>query len=94
LAWYLYKENKENLNIGDILLWEKDIHWEWIPWEINEGGVVSKNIPIGFHFGIVEDNGYFSDVTRRRGIPPHYPFLRKRKLEDLKTSPDWILIQK
>lgn len=79
------------LNVGDILLWDKNIHWEWIPWQITELGIVNKHIPIGFHFAIFEGSGLISDVTRRTGTPPHFPFLRMRNATDIKRTPDWVL---
>lgn len=86
---YVFK--KRTLKKGDILLWDKDVKWEWIPWKITEEGVISwKHVPVGFHFAIYEGDGYFSDCTRL--VRPPHPSLRFREIKDLKRNPDWVLI--
>jgi hypothetical protein len=80
------------LKTGDILLWDKTIEWEWLPWKIDDGGIISwKSVPVGFHFGIVEDDtSKFSDCTRL--VRPPHPTIRLREIKDLRNNPDWILI--
>ena len=86
---YPYNRKYKDLKVGDILLWDKDTKWEWLPWSIDETGVEWKSVPTGFHFAIYEGDGFFSDCTRLVRTP--HPSLRYRKLKDLKKNPDWIL---
>jgi hypothetical protein len=86
---YTFKRRK--LQIGDILLWDKDVKWEWLAWKISDDGNVSwKNVPVGFHFGIYEGDGCFTDCTRLVRMP--HPSLRRREIKDLKKNPDSILV--
>lgn len=86
---YPFRRKIESIKIGDIFLWDKDIEYVWLPWQIDERGVEFKSVAVGFHFGIYEGDGYFSDCTRLVRTP--HPSLRFRKLTDLKKNPDWIL---
>lgn len=85
---YPYARKHKTLERGDIILWDKDTRWEWLPWSINDK-IEWRNIPTGFHFAIYEGDGYFSDCTRL--VRPPHPSLRFRNLKDLKKNPDWIL---
>lgn len=87
---YSYSRKRGSLKVGDILLWDKDTKWEWLPWSIDDDGKIEwKNVPTGFHFGIYEGEGCFSDCTRLVRTP--HPSLRFRKVKHLKKNPDWIL---
>jgi hypothetical protein len=86
---YSFRRKINSIKVGDILLWDKDIEYVWLPWQIDERGIEHKAVPVGFHFGIYEGDGYFSDCTRLMRAP--HPSLRFRKLTDLKKNPDWIL---
>lgn len=79
----------KKLKRGDIILWDKDTTWKWLPWVIDENGVRWKNVPVHFHFGIMEDSDSFTDCTRL--VQPPHPSLRYRKIADLQRRPDWVL---
>ena len=84
-----FNKKKGDLQRGDLLLWDKDMNWEWLPWVIsNDGRIEWKTVPVGFHFAIYEGDGYFSDCTRLVRTP--HPTIRMRKLKELKKNPDWI----
>jgi hypothetical protein len=84
-----FSRKVNSIKVGDILLWDKDVKWDWLPWQIDDKGIEWKSIPVGFHFGIYEGDDYFTDCTRLVRTP--HPSLRFRKLKDLKKNPDWIL---
>lgn len=86
---HVFSRLKDSIKIGDILLWDKDVKWEWLPWSIDEKGVRWKNVAVKFHFGIYEGEGTFSDTTRLVRIP--HPSIRLRSIKDVKRNPDWIL---
>ena len=86
---FQYSRYKKKLSVGDILLWDRDIKWEWMPWSIKDKNITWKNIPLGVHFGIMEDDETFSDCTRL--IHPPHPTLRIRKLNEVHKNPDWVL---
>jgi hypothetical protein len=86
---YPYSRYKDKLEVGDLLLWDKDVKWEWMPITIKNGNIMWDNVPRAFHFGIHEGNGIFTDCTRLV-IPPH-PTLRMRTITSLQKTPDWIL---
>lgn len=86
---FQYSRYKKKLSVGDILLWDRDIKWEWMPWSIKDKNITWKNIPLGVHFGIMEDEETFSDCTRL--IHPPHPTLRIRKLNEVHKNPDWVL---
>lgn len=79
----------KKLKAGDILLWDKNLEWKWLPWVIDSSGIRWKNVPVSFHFGIMEDENSFSDCTRL--VNPPHPTLRYRKVTDLRGRPDWVL---
>lgn len=86
---YQYKRVKE-FNIGDVLLWDRDIEWVWLSWKIEGSSIIWKNVPVGFHFGIVEtDTSTFTDCTRH--VRPPHPSLRLRNIDDIRKKPDWVL---
>ncbi len=82
--------NPSKLQVGDILLWDKDIKWEWMPITIQNKTITWANIPRGFHFAIYEGDNLFSDCTRL--VTPPHPTLRLRTISDLKKYPDWIMV--
>lgn len=85
-----FNKKQGELEVGDLLLWDKEMKWEWMPWRIAEDGKIEwKSVPMSFHFGIYEGDGYFSDCTRL--VRPPHPSLRIRRLDELKKNPDWIL---
>ena len=86
---FQYSRYKKKLSVGDILLWDRDIKWEWMPRSIKDKNITWKNIPLGVHFGIMEDDETFSDCTRL--IHPPHPTLRIRKLNEVHKNPDWVL---
>jgi hypothetical protein len=86
---YPFVRYKEKLEIGDLIMWDKDIKWESMAVSIKDGRIIWENVPKGFHFGIYEGNGMFTDCTRLV-IPPH-PTLRMRDINSLQKTPDWIL---
>lgn len=79
----------KSLQKGDVLLWDKNVDYEWLPWVIDENGVRWKSVPVSFHFGIMEDEVHFSDCTRL--VKPPHPSLRYRAIKDLRRLPDWVL---
>lgn len=84
----IFKRRK--LKTGDILLWDKTLDWEWLPWKIEDGIISWKSIPVNFHFGIVEeDESKFSDCSRL--VRPPHPTIRMREIKDLRNNPDWVL---
>jgi hypothetical protein len=88
---YQYARYRKKMEIGDIVLWDKNIKWEWLPWSINGGvGITWKSTPVGFHFAIYEGDGMFTDCSRTV-VPPH-PTLRLRKINELQKNPDWVLV--
>lgn len=86
---YSFVRYKDKLEVGDLLLWDKDIKWESMAVTIKDGSIIWDNVPRGFHFAIYEGNGMFTDCTRLV-VPPH-PTLRMRDITSLQKSPDWIL---
>lgn len=86
---FQYSRYKKKLAVGDVLLWDRDIKWEWLAWSIKDQNVIWKNVPLGIHFGIVEDDDLFSDCTRL--IHPPHPTLRIRKIKEVHKNPDWVL---
>ena len=86
---YSFIRQKDKLQIGDILLWDKETKWDWMPIAIKNNTIVWENTPRSFHFGIYEGNEFFSDCTRLV-IPPH-PTLRMRTITSLQKTPDWVL---
>jgi hypothetical protein len=86
---YPFVRFKDKLQIGDLLLWDKDIKWEWMAVTIKDDKILWENVPRGFHFGIYEGENLFSDCTRLV-VPPH-PTLRMRDIASLQKTPDWIL---
>jgi hypothetical protein len=86
---YPFVRYKDKLQVGDLLMWDKDIKWEWMAVTIKDSTIMWENVPKGFHFGIYEGNGMFTDCTRLV-IPPH-PTLRMRDIASLQKTPDWIL---
>jgi hypothetical protein len=86
---FQFSRYKKKLSVGDILLWDRDIKWEWMPWIIKDKNIIWKNIPLGVHFGIMEDDDLFSDCTRL--IKPPHPSLRIRRLNEVHKNPDWVL---
>jgi hypothetical protein len=88
---YPYSRYKKKMKIGDVVLWDKNIKWEWLPWSINNDTEITwKNIPVGFHFAIYEGDEMFTDCSRTI-VPPH-PTLRLRKIKELQKNPDWVLV--
>jgi len=79
----------KDLKRGDVLLWDKNVKYEWLPWVIDESGIRWKSVAVSFHFGIMEDSKHFSDCTRL--VNPPHPSLRYRDLKDLRRLPDWVL---
>lgn len=87
---HTFSRFQKKLKIGDILLWDKTSKWEWLPWSINENGIIEwKNVPVSFHFAIYEGDGKFSDCTRL--VTPPHPTLRMRSMIDLQKNPDYVL---
>lgn len=86
---YPYVRHKNKLQVGDLLMWDKDISWEWMAITIKDSTITWENVPKGFHFAIYEGNGMFTDCTRLV-IPPH-PTLRMRDIASLQKTPDWVL---
>lgn len=86
---YPYVRHKNKLQVGDLLMWDKDITWEWMAITIKDSTITWENVPKGFHFAIYEGNGMFTDCTRLV-IPPH-PTLRMRDIASLQKTPDWVL---
>jgi hypothetical protein len=86
---YPYVRHKNKLQVGDLLMWDKDITWEWMAVTIKNSTITWENVPKGFHFAIYEGNGMFTDCTRLV-IPPH-PTLRMRDIASLQKTPDWVL---
>jgi hypothetical protein len=86
---YPYVRHKNKLQVGDLLMWDKDITWEWMAITIKNSTITWENVPKGFHFAIYEGNGMFTDCTRLV-IPPH-PTLRMRDIASLQKTPDWVL---
>lgn len=88
-----WRSRKKELEIGSILLWDKDVKWKWMPTSISKNGQIkSKLIPTGFHFAVYEGDNLISDCTRLHSISPPSPTLRVRDLGDIKSNPDWVLI--
>jgi hypothetical protein len=88
-----WKSKKKDLKIGDILLWDKEVTWTWMPTSISKDLVVkNKLIPTKFHFGVWEGSGLISDCTRLHSISPPSPTIRLRDISDIKSNPDWILV--
>lgn len=86
-----FPKKEVELEPGTIILWDKDMEWTWLPWKINTSGKIEwKNVQIGYHYGLYEGDGLFSDCTRL--VNPPHPTLRMRKLSEVKKRPDWILI--
>jgi len=87
---FTFSRYQKKIKVGDILLWDKTSTWEWLPWTINDNGIIEwKNIPVGFHFAIYEGDGMFSDCTRL--VTPPHPTLRLRTMTDLQKNPDFVL---
>ena len=86
---YPYVRQKHKLQVGDLLMWDKNISWEWMAITIKNSTITWENVPKGFHFAIYEGNGMFTDCTRLV-IPPH-PTLRMRDIASLQKTPDWVL---
>lgn len=87
---FTFSRYQKKLKVGDILLWDKTSKWEWLPWMIDEEGIIEwKNVPVSFHFAIYEGDGKFSDCTRL--VTPPHPTLRFRKMIDLQKNPDFVL---
>jgi hypothetical protein len=81
---------KRKLEIGDILLWQRDSTMVDMPWEIEKSGkIIWHRKIIGSHVAIYEGDNMISDTTRFL-TPPH-PNLRLRKLEQLYKIPDYVL---
>jgi hypothetical protein len=88
-----WKSKKKELQIGNILLWDNEVKWKWIPTSISKDGQIkSKLTPTGFHFAVYEGDNLISDCTRLHSISPPSPSLRIRDLNEIKSNPDWILI--
>lgn len=87
---YKFASFRKQMTEGDILLWDRDLNQEWLPWHISETGQITwRSIPIGFHFGIYEGDKLFSDCTRL--VTPPHPTIRLRDMSQLKKNPDWVL---
>ena len=81
---------RKKLTKGDLLLWDRDVSYKHLAWQIEEDGrVITKPIAVGAHFGLYEGDEMFSDCTRFVQMP--HPSLRMRKISDLKKAPDWVL---
>jgi len=88
---YQFTEKRKNkLEIGDILIWQRDSKLFDMPWEIDENGkIIWHRKIIGSHVAIYEGDEMISDTTRL--ITPPHPNLRLRKLNQLYKMPDYIL---
>lgn len=72
--------------IGDIILWNRDLAKSLLPVVIGEDGrIVHSYIPTGLHYAVYEGNDVISDSVRDND----YPIIRLRLLSD--TRPDHIL---
>lgn len=54
---YPFVRYKDKLEVGDLLMWDKDIKWEYMAVSIKNNTIIWENVPKGFHFGIYEGNG-------------------------------------
>jgi hypothetical protein len=88
-----WRSKKKKLEVGNLLLWDSDIKWKWMPTSISKDGhIKNKLVPTGFHFAVYEGDNLISDCTRLHSISPPSPSLRMRELSDVKSNPDWILV--
>lgn len=91
IPWSGYK--RKELPVGAILLWDKTMSWKWMPTVVTENGkVISRNVPVGFHFAVYEGEGFISDCTRLQSAVLPHPSLRYREMSSLKSNPDWVLL--
>jgi hypothetical protein len=81
--------SEKKLKVGDILIWDKDVEWDWMPTKIIGSKLIWENIPVKFHSAIFEGHDTFTDCTRLIHTP--HPSLRMRVLSEIKKKPDWVL---
>lgn len=90
LSFQFTEKLKNKLQVGDMLLWQRDVKYVDMPWEIDiEGKILWHRKITGSHVAVYEGNGIISDNTRL--IYPPHPNLRVRKLEQLNKMPDYVL---
>ena len=82
----------DDVEIGDIILWNKFETEVEIPMSITKDSVIHNTILYkNIHLGVVERNNIFSDVTRK--IYSGIPCIRLRDFNDIRL-PDYKIILK
>jgi hypothetical protein len=90
ISFQFTEKMKNNLNVGDLLLWQRDAKYIDMPWEIDiDGRILWHRKIVGSHVAVYEGTGIISDNTRL--INPPHPNIRVRKLEQLNKMPDYVL---
>lgn len=88
-SYYSFIVYENKLNIGDVLIWDKDLEWEWMATKIIDSKLIWENIPVKFHCSIFEGEDNVTDCTRLAHNP--HPSLRMRFLSSIQKKPDWVL---
>lgn len=85
-----YSVGLQEMKPGDLLFWESQKLMR-LPTEIDEKGkILFNNRQVKYHFGVVEEDGYWSDITRLTIEP--IPIIQLRRLDDwTKGRPKYIL---
>jgi hypothetical protein len=88
-SYYPFTAFEKKLQVGDVLIWDKDVEWDWMPTKIIGSKLIWENIPVKFHSAIFEGDNTFTDCTRLIHTP--HPSLRMRMLSSIQKKPDWVL---
>lgn len=91
IGWKLSTFTRKDVQVGDIVCWNKDQYLTDVTLEIVGGVPVSERIVINNHYGVYEGNGLVSDLTINGDN--YAPRIRVMSVDRSRT-PDFIVRRK